>query len=115
MNDAFDPKALLEELDDDLEFLAESVEILDEDSARLLEQLRQASADQDAETIAKTAHTLKSMVGNFAAEPAFEAALAVETAGKAGDLAASSAAIETLESQVKRLQVALHEFLRSVE
>ena len=113
MNDAFDQQGLLEELDGDLEFLAESVEILDEDSAKLLKELRQASHDQDAETVAKTAHTLKSMVGNFVAGPAFEAALAVEKAAKEGDLA--PAAIEELESQVRRLQDALHEFLRSVE
>ena len=113
MNDAFDQRGLLEELDGDMEFLAESVEILDEDAAELLRKLRQASQDKDADAVAKTAHTLKSMVGNFVATPAFEAALAVETAAKQGDLA--PAAIEELESQVRRLQDALHEFLRSVE
>ncbi len=113
MDQVFNEKELLEELDGDLEFLAESVEILDEDSAKLMEQLKQAFAEQDADTVAKTAHTIKSMVGNFSADPAFNAALAVETMGRNADLSLGAAAIEELESTIGQLQQALHEFLRS--
>ena len=113
MNQAFDEQELTEELDGDLEFLAESLEILDEDSVTLIAQLRQAYEANDAETVAVTAHTLKSMVGNFSAEPAFEAAFAVEKLGRAGNLESCAQAIDELDSQTGRLREALHEFLRS--
>ncbi|MEM1070022.1 MAG: Hpt domain-containing protein, partial [Planctomycetota bacterium] len=76
-------------------------------------KLRQALEAEDTATIATTAHTLKSMVGNFVAAPAFEAALVVETSAKQGEV--NPTAIDELETQVKRLQTALHEFLRTLE
>lgn len=111
MTDVFDRQELLEELDDDLEFLAESLEILDSDAPELLKQIWAAVDQGDAESLSTNAHTLKSMVGNFAAKPAFEAALCVENIGREGDLSGCGPSVEVLEKEVGRLRAALHEFL----
>lgn len=111
MSDVFDKQELLEELDDDFEFLAESLDILDSDAPTLLKQIREALQQGDASAVSTGAHTLKSMVGNFSAQPAFEAALAVETVGRDGDLSDCSQSIQELETEVGRLQTALRELL----
>ena len=111
MTDVFDREELLEELDGDREFLEESLEMLDDDAPRLLEEIRAGMAQGDADAIRVGAHTIKSMVGNFCAQPAVEAALSLENLGRAGDLAKCDEGLQLLESEVSRLQQALHDFL----
>ncbi len=115
MTDIIDKQELLDELDGDREFLAESVEMLESDFPLLLEQTRDALRQGDAEKVSVCAHTVKSMVGNFCAQPAFDAALHVETIGRSGALGECGAAVDALESEVGRLQIALHEFLGEME
>ena len=74
MSDAFDENALMDRVDDDVEFLEETVTMLDEDSPALLEQIRVAAASGDAPALVKPAHALKGMLANFCAEPAESAA-----------------------------------------
>jgi HPt (histidine-containing phosphotransfer) domain-containing protein len=112
-DDIFDKEELLEELDDDWEFLEESVEMLKEDSVGLLGKIRTGVEAHDAETIWQSAHTIKSMVGNFAAGPAFEAAYVVETRGRADDIDAISAQVDELETELQRLVSALEALLAS--
>ncbi len=69
MTDAFDRDELMERLDGDVEFLAETVEILDEDGPTLLAEVRAAAAAREPERIASAAHAIKGMVSNFCAEP----------------------------------------------
>ncbi len=111
MIDVFDRQELLDEMDGDREFLAELLEILKSDAPTLLGQLREALERGDAESLSTIAHTLKSMVGNLFAQPAFNAALDVEKIGRGGDLTECSARLDLLETEVSRLQKALHEFL----
>lgn len=111
MTDVFDKQELLEELDGDREFLEESLEMLTADTPVLIDQIRDGIESGDAEKIRIAAHTLKSMVGNFCAQPAFEAALHVEKIGSDGDLTQSAAGLVSLEDQVQRLQQELHKFV----
>lgn len=111
MNNAFDKQELLEELDGDREFLVESLEMLDDDAPALLDQIRDALDKGDAAAVGVGAHTLKSMVGNFCAQPAFDAALQLEALGRSGELDKCGESLQSLESEVGRLQRALHEFL----
>jgi two-component system sensor histidine kinase/response regulator len=111
MTDVFDRQELLEELDGDREFLEESLEMLDADAPTLIDQIRDGIESNDAEKIRIAAHTIKSMVGNFCAPPAFEAALHMETLGRNGDLAACVAGMTSLENEVKRLQQELRKFV----
>jgi len=115
MTDAFDKDELLEELDGDREFLEESLEMLDSDAPGLLKQIRDALESGDADAVSVAAHTLKSMVGNFCAPPAFEAALNVETLGRNGDLGGCAAGLVSLEHEVNRLQQELRKFLDNLE
>jgi HPt (histidine-containing phosphotransfer) domain-containing protein len=110
----FDEKELMDRVDNDTEFLEETIALLDEDCPALLEQIRTAAAARDAESLAKAAHALKGMLGNFCAEPAESAARALETIGRAGRLTEVEAAIGQVQDETGRLQEALHDYLRRI-
>lgn len=115
MTDVFDKQELLEELDGDREFLEESLEMLGSDAPGLLKQIHEALERGDTDAASVGAHTIKSMVGNFCAPPAFEAALKVEMLGRKGDLTACTAGLVSLEAEVRRLQIELRKFLGEME
>jgi len=110
--DAFDEKELMERVDGDLEFLAETIEMLDEDSPPLLEQLRTAVVSGDAGAIARAAHALKGMLSNFCAPAAEAAALDVERMGREDRLDDTAAAVDRACAETERVRKALSEFLR---
>ena len=112
MSDVFDEKALMDQLDDDVEFLAETVAMLGEDSPALLEQIRVAAGSGDAAALVKPAHTLKGMLGNFCAEPAETAARELETMGREERLADVQAAIDKAQRETQQLIDALKQYLR---
>ena len=114
MNDAFNRMELLEELDGDREFLEESLEMFDEDAPKLLYQIREALDLGNAEAVHVGAHTLKSMVGNFCAQRAFDAALKIETFGRQGDLPTCKDEFGSLESEIERLKIGLHQLLKEI-
>ena len=111
MTDVFDKQELLEELDGDREFLVESLEMLGSDAPALLKQIHEALERGDTDAASVGAHTIKSMVGNFCAPPAFEAALNLETIGQSGDLTLCPAGLASLEDEINRLKQELHKFL----
>jgi HPt (histidine-containing phosphotransfer) domain-containing protein len=115
MTETFDKQELLEELDGDREFLEESLAILDADAPQLLVKIHEALELGDTESIANSAHTFKSMVGNFCAEPAQQAALDLETKGRNGDLASCRISVVLLDQAAKQLQQALHKLLDEFE
>ena len=60
---------------DNMEFLEETIEMLDEDAPELLSKIHEAAAAGNAEAIVSPAHTLKGMLSNFCADKAEQAAL----------------------------------------
>ncbi|NLS91062.1 MAG: Hpt domain-containing protein [Planctomycetaceae bacterium] len=112
MNDIFDKESLLDRIDNDMEFLSETVEMLEEDGPDLLGQIRSAIDAADSETLAVAAHTYKGMVANFCADSTVESALKLELMGKGGDLAGAHEALAVLEDRAGRLTAALRELLR---
>ena len=112
MSDLFDQAALLDRVDHDMEFLAETIEMLEEDGPELLGQIREAIASGNAEALAVAAHTYKGMVANFCAESTVAAALRLETLGKSGDLAGAPDALTTLEELAQKLVPALRTLLQ---
>jgi two-component system sensor histidine kinase/response regulator len=112
MSEEFDAQALMERVDDDVEFLKETVAMLDDDAPGLLAQIRAAAASEDAEALVKPAHTLKGMLSNFCAAPAEAAAREVEMMGRQRQLAMMAPAVEVLQSRTDQLREALHTFLR---
>jgi HPt (histidine-containing phosphotransfer) domain-containing protein len=111
MTPAFDRDELMDRVDGDLEFLEESVEMLDEDAAPLLEQIRAAVAAHDAGALVSPAHTLKGMLANFCAEAAEGAARDLEMRGREDRLDGADAVVDALDREVARLRAELGAFL----
>ena len=108
---AFDGAELLDRVDNDWEFLGDTVQMLAADGPALLEEIRRAADAGDAPAVGKAAHTLKGMISNFCAPQAQAGALAVEQMGKSGDLSFLPAALQSLETQVRSLVADLTDFL----
>jgi HPt (histidine-containing phosphotransfer) domain-containing protein len=103
---------LLERVDNDMDFLAETVEMLVGDGRGLLAEVRTAVGAGDAAAVGRSAHALKGMISNFCAPEAQESALAIEKMGKSGDLAAAPAEIDTLARRLETLITDLQAFIR---
>jgi HPt (histidine-containing phosphotransfer) domain-containing protein len=111
MSHTFDEKELLERVDNDWDFLGETVRMLADDGPELLKDIRQAAEAGDAPGVGRAAHTLKGMISNFCATDAHAGALAVEQIGKGGDLSALSPALQALETQLSGLIADLNVFV----
>ncbi|MBI5834518.1 MAG: response regulator, partial [Armatimonadetes bacterium] len=88
----------------DQELLAELVELFYADLPQMIEEIRGAVQAGDATTLTHTAHTLKGAVGNFSAQPAFDAAKALEYAGREGDLTDARQLFMNLLAELQRLE-----------
>jgi HPt (histidine-containing phosphotransfer) domain-containing protein len=108
---AIDEAELLGRVDNDWEFLGETVQMLVDDGPALLSAVRQSAGAGDAPALARSAHTLKGMLSNFCAPDATAGALAVEQIGRAGDLSAVEPALHTLEDRVNALIADLTDFM----
>jgi signal transduction histidine kinase/DNA-binding response OmpR family regulator len=73
----------------------------------LMTNLREAVTSRDAKAIERAAHKLKGSVGNFAAQPAFEAALRLEILDRGGNLSKAEPVYAELEMEVNRLKSAM--------
>ncbi len=112
MEPTFDEKELLDRVDHDMAFLAETVGMLQSDGPLLLGKLKESLAANDAPAVGRTAHALKGMLSNFCSPRSWAMALAVETAGRGGDLSAAAPAVQALGDQMDRLLLELAEFVR---
>jgi two-component system sensor histidine kinase/response regulator len=84
---------------------------LHEDAPPLLVKLREAVGRENAEQVARAAHSLKGLVVNFDAHAAAAVAQKVETMGLTSDLSGAAAEVEVLASRVAELQQHLHDYL----
>ncbi|HEX4797251.1 MAG TPA: Hpt domain-containing protein, partial [Humisphaera sp.] len=110
MAQLFDEAELLDRVDNDVAFLADTVQMLETDGRALMLQLNAAVTSSDAAAIGRTAHTLKGMISNFCAPSIQTLALEVE---KASDGAAAAAASAKLEPELEALIVELAAFVRA--
>jgi HPt (histidine-containing phosphotransfer) domain-containing protein len=109
---SFDGAELLERVENDWEFLGDTVQMLSSDGPALLAEIRRSGESGDAPAVGKAAHTLKGMISNFCAPAAQEAALALEKLGKAGDLGGAGAALGSLRVRLADLTRELGDFVR---
>jgi two-component system, sensor histidine kinase and response regulator len=112
MATTFDENELFDNLGGDVGFLAETVQMLENDGPVLMKQLQDALSAGDAPAVGKTAHTIKGMVSNFCSPLTQSAALDVEKMGKAGDLSDTPAAIAILADRINALTVELRAFVK---
>jgi len=113
MAQSFNEVELLERLDNDIGFLAETVEMLATDGRELIVQIRQALSGADAPRLGSAAHTLKGMVSNFCAPQVQADAFDLERIGKSGDLAAAAPVVGKVEREVDALIVELTAFVKA--
>src|SRR6185503_5163935 len=107
----FDEKELLDRVDHDWDFLADTVQMLETDGRALMDDIRRAAATGDAPSLGRNGHAIRGMISNFCSPAAQASALDVEQIGKSGDLAAAAGAIETLHARLEELIAALEDFL----
>jgi len=91
----------------DTELLKEIVPLFLKELPQLLTNLREAVASGDAKALEGAAHTLKGVVGNIGAQPAFEVALKLEMMGREANLAEAAPAYRRLENELNRLKSAI--------
>ena len=113
MAQLFDEAEIMERLDNDVEFLAETVQMLETDGRALMVELKTAVAAGDAPAIGRAAHTLKGMIANFCAPAVQSLAFDAEHGGKAGDVAGAAAASAKLEPALEALIDELAAFVQT--
>jgi two-component system, sensor histidine kinase and response regulator len=111
MSQVFDEKELLDRIDNDWEFLAETVQMLSTDGRALMAEVRRALDACDAAALGRAAHTLKGMISNFCSPTTQASAFAVENIGKEGDLSSAPEAVTVLETDLDALIAALNDFV----
>jgi HPt (histidine-containing phosphotransfer) domain-containing protein len=106
-------RAVLDELlamtGGDPAFLAELIDSYLEDAPKLLQSMHEALANGDAETLRRSAHSLKSNSASFGAFELARRCQALEDLAKRGDLALASEALAGLEAELDKVRPALLE------
>ncbi|MGB0712201.1 MAG: response regulator [Gammaproteobacteria bacterium] len=97
-------EALREAMEDEFDLL---VEAFIEDSNQLLDDARGAVANDDAELLARAAHSLKSSGGNFGAGRLADLARSLEELGRTGSTLGAGPILERLGTELDRVQVAV--------
>ena len=103
MSRLIEREKLLDRFDQDLEFLAETLDLLESDGRRLLDELRSTTEAGDQETLVRTAHALKGMVSNFCAETVGREIKSIEQAARDGALDAIPPRLEGFAASFERL------------
>jgi HPt (histidine-containing phosphotransfer) domain-containing protein len=103
----FDASAALDRLDDDVELFATLIEVFQQDSVNLFDQLSVALSSGDLREVERCAHSLKGLAANFDAKDAAQVALAIEESARARDAAPIARLVGQLAVQLDKLRQAL--------
>lgn len=109
----FDEAEIMERVENDLAFLADTVRMLATDGRLLMSQVKTALEADDSAAVGRHAHTLKGMISNFCAPATQALAFEVERAGKAGDCATAASAAGRLEPELESLIGELDAFVKA--
>jgi two-component system, sensor histidine kinase and response regulator len=101
----FDPAIAMARLKGDRALLREMIEIFLADAPAMIDAIRNALDDGDAEGLRRAAHTLKGSVANFGVARAVAEAKTLETMGAAGDLFGAETVLARLEDALERFRV----------
>jgi signal transduction histidine kinase/CheY-like chemotaxis protein/HPt (histidine-containing phosphotransfer) domain-containing protein len=99
-----DEMSLRERVDNDEQLLQELTELFRLECPRLLKEIEDAIARHDPRALELAAHALKGSVGTFAAKPAFDAALTLETMARDYQISGAEQAYNILVTEIDRLQ-----------
>jgi CheY-like chemotaxis protein len=108
-----DTETLIENSLGDMDVAREVVRLFLENYQEAMEALRRAIAAGDCESVTEAAHKLKGSLGGIQAGAARRVAFRLEEMGRGGDLTGALSAIEELDHEIRRLRLALDDFLRN--
>ncbi|MBX3359499.1 MAG: Hpt domain-containing protein [Phycisphaeraceae bacterium] len=109
----FDEAELLDRIDGDIAFLAETVGMLATDGRALMEDVFRAAVAGDGAALGRSAHALKGMISNFCAPKTQGLAFELERMGKSGDLGAAPEIVRRLQERLAALTGELGEFVKA--
>jgi HPt (histidine-containing phosphotransfer) domain-containing protein len=104
-----DRATALERIGGDSALLRDIARLFLQEYPMLLAQIRTAFTGGDAREVERAAHSLKGAAANFCAAPTVQAALAVETLARGGDVSGAGEPIARLEAELARMHRELAE------
>jgi CheY-like chemotaxis protein len=110
LSGVLDEAAMRARTGNDTSLLRELADLFLQECPRLLTALRDAVTSADALALERAAHALKGVVGNFAAQQAFQAAEVLETMGRESELCHAAEAYARLEQEIEQLQTVLGDY-----
>ncbi|MDQ6801601.1 MAG: response regulator [Acidobacteriota bacterium] len=99
-----DGDTILEAVGGNVKLLARVRDAFTSQSPRLIDAMRDAIAQRNADILYRSAHTLKGAISNFGMGEALDAAIQIERAGRDADFARASTLLPTLEAAVRELE-----------
>ncbi len=93
----------LQRVDGDLDLLREVAGLFLDESPKMMAGLEDALRKRDAPALARAAHAIKGCVATFCAQPAYDAARALEIAGRNEKLAEAARDVARLSSALNAL------------
>ncbi len=103
----------LERVDGDMELLGEIACIFLGNLPQVKQDIQASLGCQDADTLIRVSHLLKSSVGNFAAHTAYQLAATLESAAKQGDLKVAQETWPLLKLELNKLSEALRQIIQN--
>jgi two-component system sensor histidine kinase/response regulator len=106
---SWDKAAALDRVDGDEELLQDICRIFLEESPKLMGQLQQAVAQEDAEGIMRAAHSIKGESGYLGATNVSQMAKQLESMGRDRELSQAAAVLKQLEKEMTSLTCAVRQ------
>jgi HPt (histidine-containing phosphotransfer) domain-containing protein len=110
----FELDGLLKAFENDQSLFEELVEIFINDYPQMLDTLRSTLKESDADTMTRTAHSLKGMLRNFKAEAAADTAYTLEKMGRDGVLDDADQIVDSLAEQLDQVGQKLQQLVRDI-
>lgn len=107
----FNLNEALARADQDIELFQTMAELFLEHGPKDMAEIKAALDARDAAAAGRSAHRLKGAVLQFCAPAALEAAMRMEEAGKAGNIAVAAGLCCELETELSRLLAALRQVM----
>jgi HPt (histidine-containing phosphotransfer) domain-containing protein len=104
-----DLEAALIRVGGDIDLLREIAVLFADEGPRVVQELREALAQDNAAAIGRAAHGLKGSAANFGAAPAVEAASQIEQLARAGRTSEIAPLIQVLEHALRALLAELEQ------
>ncbi|CAN5665721.1 response regulator [soil metagenome] len=110
----FDPDSFRRQIGD-VKLMRELIAAYHKDCDEILDSIARALANRDAAVLHQNTHSLKGMIGNYAAKAALQVISKMNTFSRAGNLRQAQALFPRVENELSRLGAALRIFSNELE